>query len=613
MSNIFGFFLSELRIKGSGRPDVVVPFGKGLSVVVGPSETGKSLICDAINYAFGASTPLRNVPESRGYGRILVEVEDYSGGVSTLERSWNGGDITIYNERALEITDNTPCDILAAKHDPNDPETISNALLQRSGLDGFVVRMNAKGKIRGLSFRDLKEYTVVTHERIITMHSPVHSGQYTERTVESSVFRLLLSGFDDSDVSSLPQDNSKLETKAQNELVEQFRQDVQNRIAQLGRSERELLQTASQLDALVMEQSKILDSYTTDTRELEIRRGEIWRNKQNLVSRHNNLEATLARFRLLSQKYDSDQERLLSNLETGSLLGQLSEDDCPLCGASPEHHKHDIQFDQNSLDDYVQACRIEIEKITQLQSDLSNTQHILMTESETTKAQISLVDIDLDAISISLKSIVEPNIASLRNGLSELVLSRREIDRSLSVYDEMRRLDQITSSLDGASGKSHAAKPQFPGLAPSDYEILALEVNKVLTSWSFPELTGVSFDPKTEDVIISGRPRSALGTGYRAITYAAFVIALLRLCRRQNLAHPGFVILDSPLITYRQPDEYIGKDLKPAFYRDLAAMADDVQIIVLEHEEPPVELEQSIHLTRFTKSRSYGRYGLLPI
>jgi hypothetical protein len=120
------------------------------------------------------------------------------------------------------------------------------------------------------------------------------------------------------------------------------------------------------------------------------------------------------------------------------------------------------------------------------------------------------------------------------------------------------------------------------------------------------------FDTTAEDIVLSGKARSDNGKGYRAITYAAFMIALLQETERKELPHPGFVILDSPLVTYREPEEHIGEGVKFAFYRNLAAILKDAQVIILENEEPPEELKTTISFTGFTKNRTVGRYGLFP-
>jgi hypothetical protein len=80
------------------------------------------------------------------------------------------------------------------------------------------------------------------------------------------------------------------------------------------------------------------------------------------------------------------------------------------------------------------------------------------------------------------------------------------------------------------------------------------------------------------------------------------------------MAHPGFVILDSPLIAYKEPmpdDEDISSsDLKPRFDEQLETIAGPQQVFVIDNTDPPAEYAaKGIH---FTANEKYGRYGLFP-
>src|SRR3546814_19941989 len=55
------------------------------------------------------------------------------------------------------------------------------------------------------------------------------------------------------------------------------------------------------------------------------------------------------------------------------------------------------------------------------------------------------------------------------------------------------------------------------------------------------------------DLIIDGKRRRNNGKGVRAITHAAFKVALLTFCRSRGLPHPGFLVLDTPRIPFRAP------------------------------------------------------------
>jgi hypothetical protein len=79
--------------------------------------------------------------------------------------------------------------------------------------------------------------------------------------------------------------------------------------------------------------------------------------------------------------------------------------------------------------------------------------------------------------------------------------------------------------------------------------------SNVLTEIKYPGNKIVTFDFKHYDVLIDGNPRHLNGKGVRAILHSVFKIATLLYCSKKDLFHPKLVILDSPLVTYRDPTE----------------------------------------------------------
>jgi len=60
-------------------------------------------------------------------------------------------------------------------------------------------------------------------------------------------------------------------------------------------------------------------------------------------------------------------------------------------------------------------------------------------------------------------------------------------------------------------------------------------------------------DPYGGDVSARGTTRADHGRGMRALLHAAFSIALARYCLDRHLPHLGFLVLASPLVTYKEP------------------------------------------------------------
>lgn len=145
-------------------------------------------------------------------------------------------------------------------------------------------------------------------------------------------------------------------------------------------------------------------------------------------------------------------------------------------------------------------------------------------------------------------------------------------------------------------------------------EAFSQEVETLLRAWHFPGLDRVTFSESDQDIVISGRTRASHGKGVRAIAHAAFNLALLKSCLKGEMPHPGFVLIDSPLVVYREPDTDEGgfsHDVKDAFYRSIAEEFRASQVIIFENEDPPSDLGADANIIRFTGA-SHGRQGFIP-
>jgi len=607
-----GFTIAELRLRGKDVEDAIVTFAPGLSVVAGPSNTGKSLIRAAINFVFGSSEPMTTVDEAKGYQTIFVQVRTSDGNNITFERGWGGGDIKQYNVPASSITASTPAVALASKHSADNQENISAVLLSLAGLSGTKLRKNQAGDLRNLSFRDFVEYVLITEERIITTLSPLHTTSYTDKTFETSLFRALLTGQDDTGIIVVPSaKDEKARIAGQEETIERIRADIQSRIPQDGRTEQDLIRMQTLLDEQIAAQSQLLQNYRTDLADLERERRDVEQEHVRALARLDQVDANLKRFDLLKQQYASDLNRLQSTVEAGNLFADHQEGPCPICGANPEHHQqHGIT--QEQLDTFTNACRAEAEKIIASQNDLAGTMAQLEQEQAALQATLGTIRQQRSQNAQAFKNILGPSIATADGDLATLSERRADIAATLSLYEQLHRLDEIEQQQTPVPAPRGKKDKAFAALPPNAYEEFALAVEGLLRAWSFPELNRVTYDTTAEDIVISGKARKDNGKGYRAITYAAFMIGILQETNRKNLPHPGFVLMDSPLVTYREPDEHIGEGVKDAFYRNLATTLGDAQVIILENEEPPAAIKEQIAFTGFTKNRTVGRYGLLP-
>ncbi len=606
----FGFALRQLTLTGPGVTTAELRFEPGLNVISGPSDTGKTFIAQCINFVMGSSTAPKEIPEATEYDSIRLELMSRDGARTyVLERGLRGGNIRL-------STNDSGDRILSPKHQTDKASTVSRFLLELSGLYGKKIRTNRDGNTRTLSFRDIAPLILVDEESIISATSPVLTGQHTARTAESSVFRLLLTGMDDSSViAQEAYPVAKGRQKGKTEVLEALLQRVRGQLAGLHLTDNmaEVRDKLARLEAEIEAATAELAVEQQSATALEERRRWTWTRLRQVESRADVLSELQKRFELLKEQYLSDLRRLEAIAEAGCRLGQMREERCPICGALAQHHEPIHQQERTALGDVAQACKAEAKKTTKLLRDLQSTLASNAAEVQRLGLERSAQLAELEATNAELKNLLRPRLQDAIQKLSESQSARDACRRSLELFERSQELDGLLVEASAPRKKERAEGPSAT-VSTAEAEQFSKDVEARLRAWHFPSLERVTFSEDDHDVVISGRPRRSHGKGVRAITRAAFNLALLQLCTRDGRPFPGLVLLDSPLVVYREPDTDEGgfpRDVKDAFYRDVAATFADAQVIILENDDPPDNIRFSANVVTFTGTNQERR-GFIP-
>jgi hypothetical protein len=259
---------------------------------------------------------------------------------------------------------------------------------------------------------------------------------------------------------------------------------------------------------------------------------------------------------------------------------------------------------------------VEIAKIEVLRTELVATVQSLEREGANFDRRIPTVVRELESISESVEEFLAPKLSTLRKSYSDFADKRAEVREALALYATVQDMERRRADLEKGTEDEKAGVVANADLSTTVAHSFAKTVEGILTGWHFPEVGDVYFDSKSRDLVIAGKSRSAFGKGLRAITHAAFTLGLLAFCRERHTPHTGFVVLDSPLLAYREPDgtEYdlTGTDLKDQFYAYLEALPEDTQVIVVENTDPPDAIMKREQSLMFGKNPHHGRYGLFP-
>jgi hypothetical protein len=612
--------LRHLAFTGSRIDDVKLTFSRGLNIIYGASNTGKSFVAKALQFMLAATTKLPRPNELEPYTGVWLGLTMPDGKDVTLYRPVKGGAFRLYD--GLVSRNNGSSVVLRGLADAQRSDTTSNFILDSIGLSGKVVAKNASGEKEDLAIRHVLPYAIVSEGDIMAETSPIyHSKQFASRTFEKNLLRLMLSGSDDRDVvTTVRKETYEVATAAKIELVDELILQIDREVGEDPRVrddlEAQLKVTTDSMERL-QDELRVAQEHLDD---LMLQRRSLTDERRQAATKAAELGITMQRFFQLNETYTSDLRRLEALEEGGLALIAMTGRECPVCGASTAEQRHHHADDEIAL--VRRSAKAELSKIMIEQADLKRTMTSLAQDESDLQSKLSEMDLLIENLELEIRD-ARPIEGTSRSKYLELIEQHSYLRRFVELSDRRAALSGRRSEL--SSERPAIGEQLSSGIDDTMAFELGKAVASVLERWGFPDFDKVQYDLKTNDVSIGGKRRDDNGKGVRAILHAAFNVALLLYCQENTLPHPGFLVLDTPLLTYREPltskhgeladDEARLKrsPLALKFYSHLAELEGSAQFIVLENADPPAEALKLAKVQVFTGRRDEGRYGLFPV
>ena len=606
------FRIQSLKFLGADNAEAALSFSDGLTFIYGASNTGKSFAVKSLDFMLGGNRELPGIDERKPYSKIQLGI-GFDGKSYLLERAIVGNDFKLVMPDGSER-------LLDARHNRENEDNLSNFLLTRLGVAGSEIAKDKSGTKQSLSFRDIARLCITDEASIQSENSPVESGNFILRAPERNVFKMMLTGQDDSAlITVLKPREYKTSRSAQVHLLAEMIGSLE---ADLARDYPE----ADKLDDLHEEIEAALEEVEKDIGATRASTYGMLEEKRKLTAgigsdqrRAGDLVIAVENFEQLQSVYESDVARLEALEEAGFLLGLTANQICPVCGAPPEAQQH--EHEHRDIEMARRAAEAEIAKIRLQQVDLATTindtkEELQLTASRLTRATDALREVEAKLAAVA------PDTSEQQRRFVEIIARRDRITRGLELITRKEQLEKQKARLETA--RQERPKSNYVGgLTTQIAQEFADEVSVVLDAWDFPGQRRVTFDLETYDLIIDGKRRRDNGKGVRAITHAAFKVALLTFCRKRDLPHPGFLILDTPLVTYRDPITSKGgalsederqisnSDLKDRMFTHLHSLSSVGQFILFDNADPPSNVGAFAHVELFTNDPLQGRQGLL--
>ena len=212
-------------------------------------------------------------------------------------------------------------------------------------------------------------------------------------------------------------------------------------------------------------------------------------------------------------------------------------------------------------------------KIALLRRRPRQTVRQLTTELRSLQRRLPKLEADEFQLHTKIQEELAPNLRAARTSYSELAEKRGEVREALGLYQTLKDLEDRRTALELEEAEVFGGNMPDAGLPAASLDKFSTIVQRSFRLGTSRMPNGSISIRKPVTWSSAGRiePRSV--RVYRAITQSAFTIGLLQYCKQQATPHPGFALLDSPLLSYKEPegddDDLRHTDLKVRFYEYL--------------------------------------------
>ncbi len=594
--------IKSIEVCGENVKSAFLYFSSGLNVVAGPSNTGKSYVIECIKFAFGSSSVPKSIKESKGYDFVVLTIEDGGRNFEIRRKFEVNAPATLTEQDGKAL-------VLKGSHKAN-LKNLSNYFLNKIGLNNkLLLKSKENSTTQALTLRTLESVFLVDEKRIVADYSPLGTGQRTEKTLEKSLLKTLLTGVDDSRAKeNQNSDESADSIKRRIRSLEEFITKIFPDTSIGTRTTEEISTQISKLEKSITEVDASIQQLISSKSELLLERKSYVDQALTEETELSEAQVLAQRFSLLMEKYKSDRSRVIGVSEAAHLLDNYSEIVCPTCGADFEDSTADADIDV-----VLQSAHAEAHKIEVQMNDLKGAIDILESTILKVRTELNNSKLIIGRIDGRISLEIGEKLAEMGSAKNEFYNKKVELTGTLA------RLEGRSSAQVELDKLRSFTTPEKQSYEIDDFSnqasIFVANVEEILKRWGFPDYYPTRFLDLSRDLEIGGTPRKDLGKGYRAVACSAFVIGLMKTLISSK-RHPGFIILDSPLTTYKKADidqdeldESIESDMVYSVYRDLCDSYKENQIIIFDNQEPELDLVPLMNYQHFTKNKNVGRYG----
>ena len=358
-----GFYIKKVIAKSIAKGDASITFGKGLTIIQGRSDSGKTCVANCIDFIFGGSVDKPFKDTAKYDGVTMIVASNDSDEEVIFHRTVGKNQVEVSSE--IAGIESGTYDVNYRKGAKNPP--LNEVWLKLIGIQSEVMIVaNARFETKRLTWRNLLRVLYLDEGRVDDIGSIVEpKHRYMENTLFLSALLYLITGRTFTEIDAQEKKEiKKARRKAVREYVNRKIQDAAERKEQLennlhifegadiegqiAQATTLLQETQRKIDLALAESQKILASIL----EMEERAAEC--------------DVLLNRYNRLAAQYKADIQRLSLIVEGEEAYREVPQSTkCPYCEGTITPRKRIS---------YIVSSKVEMERTMAQLSGLEDTE-----------------------------------------------------------------------------------------------------------------------------------------------------------------------------------------------------------------------------------------------
>lgn len=602
-----GFYIKKVIAKSAVKGDASVTFGKGLTIIQGRSDSGKTCVANCIDFVFGGSVdkPFKETAKYDGVSMIVAS-NDNEGEV-TLHRTVGKNQVEVSSN--IEGIASGTYDVNYRKGAKNPP--LNEVWLKLIGIEQeTMIVANARFEKKRLTWRNLLRVFYLDENRVDDIDSIVEpKHRYMENTLFLSALLFLITGrtFTETDAQE-KKEIKKARRVAVKEYVNRKIQDAAERKEQLekdlhifegadveeqiAKATSALQETQRKIDRALAESQRILSSIL----EAEERAAEC--------------DVLLTRYHRLAMQYKADIQRLSLIVEGEEAYQKVPQSTkCPYCEGTIAPRKRVS---------YIASSKVEMERTIAQLSGLEDTEKDVEDRKKEIRAELEELKRQRDALESKIKTELRPQENEQQNTVNAY-------KSYLRISSEIALIETYATDFgnDLTALETEQKDDKSIEYHPKDYfgddfaTTMSEYADSILKECCYSGLLRAHFNFSTFDIEVNGEDKgTSHGKGYRSYLNTVMIMMLRKYLSVNAKFDPHIFIIDTPLHGFDDGmDETMPDSMRAGLYRYFMNHQDEGQLIIIENLDHIPHLDYEKHgavVETFEKIESPGkRYGFL--